>query len=465
MAAAHLAENLKEELTCPVCMDYFSHPVTLGCGHTFCHLCLLKNSGEADQPSPCPECKRTFPLRDLERNRCLEKLASIARNVKPLLLKIKEENTECNRHRAEQNLFCEEDQALLCAFCFQTPEHSRHTVRPIEKAAEDSRDKLQKISDLCWKEMETIEKMLIEEREKEKSCKEKGQAQRESLAEEYRRFHELLMKEEQRRLEMLARQENYYLKSIRESEVRLSQHLQSLKEVILEIEQNYQKPNVQLLQMVGDALFRCESLLSHRPETVTTPGIFFYYTLIWEMLKYFKADVTLDPESACPHLIVSADLKTVVHGGYQQTVTFTPGRFKDNIILGAQIFVSGIHYWEVDVGDTRQWTVGVCKESLSRDGNVPSAEDVFLLSYIKNGDLYTAMTTPPYFKHQVSVPVHRVGILLDCEEGTISFYDALRKCFIYNFPHFPFPGPLRALFSPCPGIGEESGIPMTIRDL
>ncbi|XP_068961116.1 probable E3 ubiquitin-protein ligase TRIML1 [Petaurus breviceps papuanus] len=462
MALAHLTENLKEELTCPVCMDYFSHPVTLGCGHSFCHLCLLRSWGEADQLCPCPECKRTFQLRDFEQNHCLEKLASLARQVKPYLLKIKEETTKCNRHKAEQNLFCEEDQALLCAFCLQTPEHSRHIVRPIEKAAEDSRDKLQKTLDLCWKEMETVENMLTEEREKENSWKEKGQAQRESLTDEYRRFHELLQEEEHHCLDMLAKQETDHLKSIRKSEVKLSQHLQSLREVIVDIEQKCRKPNIPLLQVGTGTLYRCESLLGHRPETVTTPGIAFRYTLMWEMLTYFKVDVTLDPESACPYLIVSDNLKTVVHGGYQQTVT---DQFKDSIILGAQVFISGIHYWEVDVGDSRQWTVGACKESLSRSGNVPSAEDVFLLSYIRNGDLYSVMTTPPYIKHQVHVPIHRVGILLDCDEGTISFYDALKKCFIYHFPHFPFSRPLRPFFSPCPPIGEESGIPMTIRQL
>ncbi|XP_043828220.1 probable E3 ubiquitin-protein ligase TRIML1 [Dromiciops gliroides] len=462
---AHLVENLKEELTCSLCMEYFNHPVTLGCGHSFCHHCLLRNWGEVDQPCPCPKCKRPFQLRDLERNHCLEKLSSMTRNVEPYLLKIKEEITKCDRHEAEQKLFCEEDQVLLCEFCFQTPEHSSHTIWPIQKAGQDARDKLQKTLDFCWTQMETVQKILTEERKKEDSCKEKNHAYRESLTAEYKRFHELLEQEEEGHLEMLARHEIDHLKSIRESEDRLSNHLQSLREVITDVEKNCQKPNIQLLQVVGDTLKRSESLLGHVPDTVSTPRISFHYTLMCEILTYFKVDVTLDIESACPYLIVSEDLKTVVHGGHQQAVTFTPDRFKESIILGSQIFISGTHYWEVDVGDSRQWTVGVCRESLRRDVNVPCDEDALLLSYIQCGDVYTIRTTPPYFEHSISVPIHRVGILLDCAEGTISFYDALRKCLIYHFPHFSFSEPLRPLFSPCPAEGEESGIPMILMSL
>ncbi|KAM8970636.1 putative E3 ubiquitin-protein ligase TRIML1 [Sarcophilus harrisii] len=430
MAMAQLAENLTEELTCSICKDYFKYPVTLSCGHSFCRSCLLKNWGAVDQPCPCPECQRTFQLRDFEYNHNLEKLANMAGHIQPHLLKIKEESTLCSRHQAEQNLFCEEDQTLLCAFCFQTPEHRRHTVQPLEKAAEDSR--------------------------------ERGQVQRESLRAEYKRCHELLVDEEQNHLRLVTRKEYDHLKYIRENGTRLSKYLQSLREAIVLIEQNYQKPNVQLLQVAENILTRCESLLDSCPETVTIPRMFFSYTMMCDMLTNFKENVTLDSESACPYLIVSDNRKSVVHGGYQQIVTFTPDRFKESIILGTQVFQSGIHYWEVDVGDSRQWTVGVCKESLRRD-DVPSAEDVFLLSCIRNGNQYTIMTTPPNFTHDVHGPIFSIGILLNCDEGSVSFYDTFKKCFMYQFPHIPSPAHLRPFFSPCPPIKEESGIPMTLK--
>ncbi|XP_068961179.1 probable E3 ubiquitin-protein ligase TRIML1 [Petaurus breviceps papuanus] len=464
MAEAHVAERFKEELSCPVCMDYFRNPVTLGCGHSFCCLCLLNSWGEVDMPCPCPLCKRAFHVKDLESNYRLGKLTSLGRKLRPYLLQLEEEKVTCEKHQEEKKLFCEKDQSFLCVDCFQPQEHIGHTVHTVKKAAEDSRDKLQKTLDLLWKEVETVQNMLTEEREKEKIWKEKIYTWKESIRAEYTRFYELLKKEEKLHFHIMAKQESDNLKSVRESETRLSQHLHHLKEVITDIEQHSWKTNSQLLQVVGDTLTRCESLLNHRPETVTISGIMFQNTMMWEMLKYFKVDVTLDPKTPSPHLILSDDRRTVVHRGSQQNIQFSINQYENNFILGAQFFTSGIHYWEVEVGDSRQWAVGVCKKSLRSDEDFFFPfEEIFLLSYIRKGDKCTIMTTPPYFEHQVHVPILRVGILLDCDEGTISFYDALERCFIYHFPHFPFSGPLQPLFSPCPPIGKENGTPMTIR--
>nr|XP_020842832.1 probable E3 ubiquitin-protein ligase TRIML1 [Phascolarctos cinereus] len=339
-------------------MDYFSHPVTLGCGHSFCHLCLLRSWGEADQPSFCPECRRAFHMRDLEPNHRLEKLASIARNLRPYLLQIREEKITCEKHKEEQNLFCEEDQAFLCASCFQSQEHSSHTVQPLNKAAEASRDKLQETSNLLWKEVETIQNMLAKERQKEEIWNKQTTAWREIVRAEYGRLLDFLKDEEKWYLHRLAWDERENLQKLRESEVRFSQHLQKLREEIINIEQICQKPNPQLLQVAGETFRRIKSLLNDHPEPARHPLTMTCITGMFEMMNKFRVNVTLDPESASPYLIVSSDLKTVRNGGYLQNVPVTPDRFEDEIILGVQVFTCGIHYWEVHVGDSQQWTMG-----------------------------------------------------------------------------------------------------------
>ncbi|XP_043828223.1 probable E3 ubiquitin-protein ligase TRIML1 [Dromiciops gliroides] len=353
MARAQFAENLKEVLTCSVCRDYFRHPVTLGCGHSFCHLCLLNICGEADGPSPCPLCRKHFHVRDLEYNQHLGKLASIGNSLRPYLLQLEEEKVICERHQEEKNLFCEKDQSFLCLYCFQSQEHINHTVHTVQKAAEDSRGKLQKILHLLQKEMETVQNMLTEEIEKEKTWKEKVQAWRESMAAEYRRLHELLNKEEKLHSQAMVHQEKNNQKNVRESDTRLSQYFHSLKAVMADVEQHSWKNNTQLLQVVGGILTRYESLLGHPPETVTTLGILFLNTMMWEMLKHFKVDVTLDPQNVSPHFILSDDLRTVIPRGNQQNSHFSFSQHANNFTLGTQFFASGIYYWEVEVGDCR----------------------------------------------------------------------------------------------------------------
>lgn len=53
----------EEQLLCSVCGDVFTDPVTLPCGHNFCHSCLLGlwKSSSSSSPCSCPQCQRAFP--------------------------------------------------------------------------------------------------------------------------------------------------------------------------------------------------------------------------------------------------------------------------------------------------------------------------------------------------------------------------------------------------------------------
>uniref|UniRef100_A0A8C4Y6N4 RING-type domain-containing protein n=1 Tax=Gopherus evgoodei TaxID=1825980 RepID=A0A8C4Y6N4_9SAUR len=40
MAAANPAKTLQDEVTCPICLEYFKDPVSLDCDHSFCRACI-----------------------------------------------------------------------------------------------------------------------------------------------------------------------------------------------------------------------------------------------------------------------------------------------------------------------------------------------------------------------------------------------------------------------------------------
>uniref|UniRef100_A0A4W3GC55 Zinc-binding protein A33-like n=1 Tax=Callorhinchus milii TaxID=7868 RepID=A0A4W3GC55_CALMI len=48
-----------QEIICPICLDFFTDPVSLGCGHNFCRSCITR-SWEKQEINCCAVCQETF---------------------------------------------------------------------------------------------------------------------------------------------------------------------------------------------------------------------------------------------------------------------------------------------------------------------------------------------------------------------------------------------------------------------
>ena len=62
-------EDLRDELTCPICMDLFREPRRLPCGHVYCRICLQDmltkkylTSRAHERVLSCPECRQHYDL-------------------------------------------------------------------------------------------------------------------------------------------------------------------------------------------------------------------------------------------------------------------------------------------------------------------------------------------------------------------------------------------------------------------
>ena len=53
--------TFEDHLTCPVCLELFSEPRRLPCGHVLCSPCLESICTGAEVVS-CPECRMDVPL-------------------------------------------------------------------------------------------------------------------------------------------------------------------------------------------------------------------------------------------------------------------------------------------------------------------------------------------------------------------------------------------------------------------
>uniref|UniRef100_A0A673GIM7 Uncharacterized protein n=1 Tax=Sinocyclocheilus rhinocerous TaxID=307959 RepID=A0A673GIM7_9TELE len=111
----------EEELKCPVCVETFSDPVRLPCGHNFCQTCIQvvwnmddpKTSREG--PLFCPEClQRKVQDREALRGHSLIEVTEDLISFK------------CKEHGEELKLFCQEDQIAVCCLCIGVGSHKNH---------------------------------------------------------------------------------------------------------------------------------------------------------------------------------------------------------------------------------------------------------------------------------------------------------------------------------------------------
>ncbi|XP_066093431.1 probable E3 ubiquitin-protein ligase TRIML1 [Saccopteryx bilineata] len=464
MSTVDLMENLREELTCFICLDYFTSPVTTECGHSFCLLCLLRSWEEHNTPLSCPECWRTLGAPHFQANERLGRLAGIGKQLRSQVLQSEDKQVPYGRMLAATELSPDNEQDENA---FSSQSHGINRVYLSSEAEEHDKERLQEVLNLLRKKKKETQVILTHEKERVMLCKEETKNCKQVVVLEYIKMHQFLKEEEQLHLQLLEKEERENLRKLRENEIKLTQQVRGLGKMIVQIESMCRNSMLESFQEVKETLERSDPFLLQCPEATSTELSLCRITGMMEMLRKFSTDITLDPATANAYLALSEDLKSVRYGGIRQNLPDSPERFDQSAtVLGAQSFSCGRHYWEVEVGNKTEWEVGLCKDSVSRKGNLPRPPgDLFSLIGLKIGDDYSLWVSSPLKGQHVREPVHKVGVFLDYESGHIAFYNVTDKTLIYSFPPESFQEALRPIFSPClPNEGTNTG-PLTICSL
>uniref|UniRef100_A0A9J7YBT5 Bloodthirsty-related gene family, member 21 n=1 Tax=Cyprinus carpio carpio TaxID=630221 RepID=A0A9J7YBT5_CYPCA len=183
-------------------------------------------------------------------------------------------------------------------------------------------------------------------------------------------------------------------------------------------------------------------------------------------MQQYAVDVTLDPDTAHPTLILSDDGKQVRHGDIGQKLPDIPKRFDFLVsVLGKEGFSSGRFYFEVQVKGKTKWNLGVVRESINRKGDIQlNPSNGYWTVVLRNGNEYWAYghTTVSL---SLRVKPQRVGVFVDYEEGLVSFYDVDSSSHIYSFTGQCFADKLYPFFCPCFNDGGQNSIPLIITPL
>ncbi|XP_044839034.1 E3 ubiquitin-protein ligase TRIM39-like [Mauremys mutica] len=463
MATDNPVESLQEEATCPICLEYFKDLVIIDCGHNFCRACIAQCWEGSNADVSCPQCRETVQQGNLRPNRQLANVVEMVKRLSLQAAKGSGEERVCGEHQETLKLFCEEDQTSVCVVCHLSRAHREHRVVPIEEAAQEYKVKLQGALAPLRKELEEALALMSAEEEEITEWQGKVKNRREMIAGEFNKLHTLLREEEQLLLQSLEEEERETLQRLQENVTKLSQQSSSLQQLITEIEEKCQQPVVELLKDVKSTLSRSENVKLQEPEAVSTDlkNVYKISLDMREALQRFVVDVTLDPDTAHPDLVLSEDRKRVRHGDKRQDLPNNPERFdRYFVVLGAEGFTDGRRYWEVEVGDKTGWDLGVCRESVERKGEstLTPRNGFWVVGLSDEG--YEAGTSP-LTPLPVSVRPSRVGIFLDYEAGEVSFYNVTDRSHLFTFTG-TFSGKLRPYFCPWNNAGGTNVAPLII---
>ncbi|KAI4891859.1 hypothetical protein NFI96_010937 [Prochilodus magdalenae] len=160
-----------------------------------------------------------------------------------------------------------------------------------------------------------------------------------------------------------------------------------------------------------------------------------YFCVYYMFVFCSSAPVTLDPNTAHPDLILSDDLTSLRFTPEKQQLPDNPERFDTGAyVLGSEGFNSGTHCWDVEVGDSEVWFLGVMTESAQRKGRLFSRSGVWCVWY--NSGKYRARSTPqPDTLLSVAQNMQKVRVQLDWNRGELSFSDPLTNTHLHTFTH------------------------------
>ncbi|OCT96232.1 E3 ubiquitin-protein ligase TRIM7 [Xenopus laevis] len=221
--------DLRDELSCSICLILYTDPVTLPCGHNFCQGCIGRtwDTQEGSGAYSCPECREEYKERPaLPRNRTLGNIAKRLLTIHPepecteifctycVLSPVPAAKSclqceaslcdthlkghsqsqkhiltaptssfgerKCPQHDEPLHYYCLRDSICVCESCCRIGEHRGHRVELLSEASEKKKEKVRKVLKKLRPEREETERgaQRLQERRREVAEKSAGETER-----------------------------------------------------------------------------------------------------------------------------------------------------------------------------------------------------------------------------------------------------------------------------------------------
>ncbi|XP_040195951.1 E3 ubiquitin-protein ligase TRIM11-like [Rana temporaria] len=477
--------DLRDDLSCSICLNIYTDPVTLRCGHNFCRECIdrVLDTQEVSGLYTCPECREEFQERPVlssaralrniaekflisqpdqedtgiyctycldspvpaiksclncETSLCGRHLSVHAKSPEHVLYDPTNSpgNRKCSIHKKIVEYYCTEERVCICVYCIAEGEHKGHPVEKLDEASEKKKEKLRKDLEMMTSKKAWAEKEVRSLEERRTNVQKKAAGVTERVAVLFRDVRRELEEVEKRVLSEVSMEEKKILQSVSNLIQQLEIQKDELSRKMSHIEElcKTSDPMTVLKDTNSDREEICHTEQEDNMETMIPSEGDFYEDSITERLhklsdfiKDFPVSiqkpegVLLDEETAANNIKISEDLKTASRSAVTLNRPESPRRFKTSQVLSRRSFSSGLHSWEVDTSNSTSWRVGLCYPSMDRKSHIGDNKYSWCLQ--RDNHEYNKMHENKFMPLLQKPTSHKFRILLDYEAGKISFYE------------------------------------------
>ncbi|XP_075687730.1 E3 ubiquitin-protein ligase TRIM39-like [Rhinoderma darwinii] len=474
--------DLKDELNCSICLNIYTEPVTLRCGHSFCLVCIRSVLDRQDGGGvyTCPECRAEYQKRPaLRRNMklcniverflttqpeakaagifctycvqspvpavmtclmCEASLCSVhlsvhSKSTDHVLTEPTSsmDNGKCGTHREMLKYYCCKDAACICVSCCVFGEHRGHQVELLKEASEKKKEKLRKVLEKLSSKRAETEKSVQSLQDHEKTVQEKAANVTTRVTALFRDIRARLQDLEERALSDISRQRDKVSLSVSDLIQQLEIRKEELDRKMAHIEELCQVTDP-LVVLQGRDIGRADpdeglgkrlQAVGDLDEVLISLTLQSAFSSITTDVKqsFSVQNLLLNIKTAAVDVAVSGDLKSATWSKTPIWVK-TPQRFKNYCqVLSFQSFSSGQNYWEVETSELGNWRVGVAYPSMERKGDLSGIgqnNKSWCLRLCQKD--YLAAHGAKEMPLQAEVSLQRLGLYLDYEAGRLSFY-------------------------------------------